>query len=192
MKTGTRSKRPNGLSTDPCLSYTFPAYQPSMQNPANPDLSDDTLPVETDVAPSPEVLDCAVENDLEGLTDYLFNGESQKIREDAALAIGMMMGEQAVEAFIELFSQENKDLRMAASWGLSAIGTPALNRLIVALAEGDTVTRTWAAYTLGTIGHCKADTPLTEALKDEDPQVRWWAGWALDQILQRHGTCSSC
>lgn len=163
-----------------------------MQNPAHLDLSDETLPIETDLAPTPEVLDCAVENDIDGLTDYLFNGESQKIREDAALAIGMMMGEEAVEAFIELFRHEDRHLRMAASWGLSAVGAPAVNELIAALAEGDAPTRTWAAYTLGSIGHCKAERPLTRALKDEDPQVRWWAGWALDQILQQHSTCSSC
>ncbi|MBP2145302.1 HEAT repeat protein [Methanofollis sp. W23] len=163
-----------------------------MQNPAHPNLTDEALPVENDLTPTPEVLDCAVENDLEGLTAYLFHGESQKVREDAALAIGMMMGESAVEAFIELFSQEDRHLRLAASWGLSAVGAPAVTSLIAALAEGDTPTRTWAAYTLGSIGHSSAESPLAGALEDENPQVRWWAGWALDQILQRQSTCSNC
>ncbi|WP_298668789.1 HEAT repeat domain-containing protein [uncultured Methanofollis sp.] len=163
-----------------------------MDNTAGPDFSDDTLPVENDVAPSPRVLALAVGNDIDGLTDLLFNGSSQKVREDAALAIGMLVGEEAVGAFIGLFAEDDRDLRMAASWGLSAIGTPAVDGLIAGLSAEDAGTRMWAAYTLGTIGHSKAEFALGRALKDEDADVRWWASWALDQILQRHGCCSGC
>ncbi|WP_342676192.1 HEAT repeat domain-containing protein [Methanofollis sp. UBA420] len=163
-----------------------------MDNSAGPDLSDDTLPVENDVAPSPEVLDRAVADDLDGLTDILFHGQTQKVREDAALAIGMLMGAEAVGPFIELFAEDDRDLRMAASWGLSAIGTPAIDGLIAALSAEDAATRMWAAYTLGAIGHCKAEVALGKVLKDEDADVRWWASWALDQILQRHGCCNGC
>lgn len=163
-----------------------------MDNPAGPDFSDDTLPVETDIAPSPEVLACAVDSDLDSLADLLFHGETQKVREDAALAIGMLTGEEAVGPFIGLFAEDDHDLRMAASWGLSAIGTPAVDGLIAALSAEDAATRMWAAYTLGAIGHCKAEFALDRALKDEDAGVRWWASWALDQILQRHGCCNGC
>ncbi|WP_067050531.1 HEAT repeat domain-containing protein [Methanofollis ethanolicus] len=163
-----------------------------MDNSAGPEFSDDTLPVEIDVVPSPEVLECAVDNDLDSLTALLFHGESQKVREDAALAIGMLMGEEAVGAFIGLFAEDDRDLRMAASWGLSAIGTPAIDGLIAALSAADAATRMWAAYTLGAIGHCKAEVALGKVLKDDDADVRWWASWALDQILQRHGCCNGC
>lgn len=163
-----------------------------MDDSAGPDFSDDTLPSDLDAAPSPEVLDRAVDDDLDGLTDLLFHGQSQKLREDAALAIGMLMGEKAVGPFIGLFSQEDRDLRLAASWGLSAIGTTAVDGLIAALSAEDTHTRMWAAYTLGTIGDCKAEFALGETLKDEDDGVRWWTSWALDQILQRRGCCRGC
>lgn len=165
----------------------------TMTDTSAPDLTDDCmLDSNADEKPSTLVLLLCMDDDLDGLTDLLFHGDSQKVREDAALAIGMLVGAEAVGPFIDLFAEDDHDLRMAASWGLSAIGTPAVDGLIAALAAEDAGIRMWAAYTLGAIGHCKAESALGTALKDEDAGVRWWASWALDQILQRHGCCNGC
>jgi len=145
----------------------------------------------TDEAPSTEVMERCMETDLDSLVELLFNGGSRNVREDAALGIGMLMGSDAVEPFIGLFAHEDPEIRMTASWGLTAIGGPAVDGLVAALSEEDAGIRKWAVYTLGFIGSCRAETALAQMVDDEDPDVRWWAAWALDRILQMHGTCCS-
>lgn len=146
----------------------------------------------TEAAPSREVMERCMEEDLDGLVDLLFNGGSREIREDAALAIGMLMGEDAVEPFVSLFAHEDPEIRMVASWGLTAIGGTAVPALIGALSDDDPLVRKWGVYTLGFIGGCRAEKALAEMLHDRDPDVRWWAAWALDHIMQMHGTCCGC
>ncbi|EJG06875.1 PBS lyase HEAT domain protein repeat-containing protein [Methanofollis liminatans DSM 4140] len=145
----------------------------------------------TEEVPSTEVMERCVEQDLDGLVDLLFNGGSRNVREDAALAIGILMGDDAIEPFIGLFAHEDPEIRMVASWGLNAIGAPAVGGLVAALSNEDAIIRKWAVYTLGFIGGCRAERALAQMVDDEDPDVRWWAAWALDHILEMHGTCCS-
>ena len=145
----------------------------------------------TDEVPSTDVMERCMEKDLDGLVDLLFNGGSRNVREDAALGIGMLMGSDAVEPFIALFVHDDPEIRMVASWGLTAIGMPAVAGLIAALSEDDSRIKKWAIYTLGFIGDCRAETALSYLTHDEDSDIRWWAEWALDRILQMHGTCCS-
>lgn len=145
----------------------------------------------TEDVPSVEVTDRCMDSDLDGLVALLFDGDTRTVREDAALGIGMLMGGDAVEPFIGLFVHDDPEIRMAASWGLTAIGAPAVAGLIAALSNDDTRIKKWAVYTLGFIGDCRAETALADMTHDEDPDVRWWAEWALDRILQMHGTCCS-
>ncbi|TAJ44753.1 HEAT repeat domain-containing protein [Methanofollis fontis] len=145
----------------------------------------------TEDAPSDEALRLSESGDLDGLTALLFTGDTPKLRQDAALGIGMLAGEAAIAPFIDLFSHEDRDIRMAASWGLSAIGSLAAASLAIALDDDDRQVRLWAAYTLGFTGTWREEAALQKTCHDPDPDVRRWAAWALERIERMNRPCCS-
>ena len=83
----------------------------------------------------------------------LLHDDDPEVRKEAALALGIIGDERAVEPLID------------------------------ALHDDDLEVREWAAWALGMVGDERAVEPLIDALlHDEDPRVRWRVIYALERI----------
>ena len=72
-----------------------------------------------------------------------------------------------------------------AAAALAAIGTPAFDPAIKALAGASWVTRRNAAWLLGVLDDSRAARALMDALRDDEPRVREQAAWALGVLDHR-------
>jgi HEAT repeat protein len=88
----------------------------------------------------------------------------------------------AVEPLIEALRDKDSNVRQRAGNALGKIGQPAGKSLIVLLSNPDPEMRRVAAEQLGKIRNPEALEPLLTALRDPDPNVQWWAAWALGEI----------
>lgn len=124
---------------------------------------------------------------IEHITALLQNS-NENVRVSAALALGEIGGECALNALLPLLKDEDYTLRRAAVDALGEIGGErALNSLLSLLKDEDIVlhwpVRWEAAYALGKIGSERAfDALLSLLIKDSDQDVRRAAGYALGQI----------
>ncbi len=104
------------------------------------------------------------------------------VRWKAAIALGEIRDERAVEPLIRLLSDPDRFVKGRAAIALSTIGEPAVNPLIRALQEGDGNLRWGAAIALGRIRDVRAVEPLIRALADKYENVRAEAAAALAAI----------
>jgi hypothetical protein len=65
---------------------------------------------------------------------------------------------------------------------LVAVGSPAVEPLVAALADPGAEVRGAAAEALGEIGEAAAIPALRTALADPEPSVQWRAAWALEMF----------
>ena len=115
---------------------------------------------------------------VEGLINAL-KDKDPIVRGDAAEVLGKIGDSRAVEPLIEAL----KDIvQFIAIESLGKIGEPAVEPLIKALKNKDTLIRSGAARALGKIRDKRAVEPLTEALKYGDIFVRSAAAEALEKI----------
>lgn len=90
------------------------------------------------------------------------------------------MGDAAVEAFLELASDTDNDLRYRAAIGLGDLRDPrGVDQLIVLLGDQAEYVRWAAATALGQIGDPRAVQPLTKLLSGDSDRVREEAGKAI-------------
>jgi len=88
----------------------------------------------------------------------------------------------AVESLGFALRDTKKEIAKAASESLLKIGSPAVETLVIALADPINDVRCQAAAALGKIGDVRAVEPLIEALKDPNADVRAWASYAFTKI----------
>jgi len=96
--------------------------------------------------------------------------ESELIRREAAVALGEIKDEKAIEPLITaLTTDEESEVRGSAAFALGSIGSEkAIEPLITALTtDEESGVRGSAADALGSIGDNRAVEPLKKALKDE-------------------------
>ena len=91
------------------------------------------------------------------------------------------------ERFIDLISNEQFSIRMAATKKLSSLGKKAVPALLAALQGGLWYTRECAAQALGNIGDPRAIESLICSLRDENVGVRRSAARALSGIAEKDG-----
>jgi HEAT repeat protein len=93
-----------------------------------------------------------------------------------------------IPKLIKDLSHRNEDIRWAAASALARIGTPAVEPLIVALDDKDSVVRLRAAWALGRIGDERAVRKLILTLRDGDWSVRMRAAEALGTLKAHQAT----
>jgi len=106
--------------------------------------------------------------------------EVQEVREGAVQALGRLRDPRAVDPLIGVLRDWPSMYSVGRS--LKEIGEPAVEPLIAALTDDNSVVRAAAAKALGSIEDPRAVEPLILALGDEDPQVRKNAVTALRWI----------
>jgi HEAT repeat protein len=107
----------------------------------------------------------------------------QDVRRKAALALGWMEDETAVEPLIQALGDKDLLVREAVAHALGRIGDKrAVEPLIQALRDKYGEVQERAAEALGEIGDERAIEPLIQALKDEGENVRTNAVWALGEM----------
>jgi HEAT repeat protein len=92
------------------------------------------------------------------------------------------IGTPAVEPLVAALADGDEDVREAASKALAKIGEPAVEPLVAALKHEHWSAREAAANALGGIADARALEPLVETLQDESRSVRWSAARALGKI----------
>jgi len=119
-----------------------------------------------------------------GLIKALSDTESSEIRENAALALGQIGIQPAVEPLIFTLEKEKDGYaRRQMCWSLGELGNPqATTVLIKTLKDKDNETRGNAAEALGKIRDNTSVLPLLAAAKDRDVDVQAKVIWALKQL----------
>ncbi len=102
----------------------------------------------------------------------------------------MDASQNRVKELIGDLSHRNEDIRWAAASALAQIGAPAVEPLMAALDNKDSVVRLRAAWALGRIGDERAVKKLILTLQDGDWSVRMRAADALG-ILRAHEATSA-
>jgi HEAT repeat protein len=93
--------------------------------------------------------------------------------------------QKEIPELIKDLSHRNEDIRWAAASALAQIGTAAVEPLVAALDDKDSVVRLRAAWALGRIGDKRAAGKLISTLNDGDWSVRMRAAEALG-VLGAH------
>ena len=116
---------------------------------------------------------------------FLVNGlrcPDTNVRKCAARALGATGSEIAVPPLIASLSDRDWDVRQAVSSALSHLGTMTLDKLHVALANGERNVRAAAASILGNVGNTRSISVLKNALTDQGRLVRGNAALALGRV----------
>ena len=119
---------------------------------------------------------------IQGLIETL-EGDDERAAIDAALQLGLLGDESAVEPLIDMAERESGSLRVAALKALGNIGDGrALELLLAAMGDSSVEFRRVAAGSLGNFRDPSAIAPLIEALQDEDSWVRIDARYSLEKL----------
>ncbi len=100
----------------------------------------------------------------------------------------MDTSQERVRELIRDLSHRNEDIRWAAASALARIGAAAVEPLIAALDDKDSVVRLRAAWALGRIGDERAVGKLVSTLRDGDWSVRMRAADALGTLRAHPAT----
>jgi HEAT repeat protein len=105
------------------------------------------------------------------------------LRASSVEALGRIGASEAAPLFLELLRDESAGVRRAAAWALGESNdSSAMDALLVRLSDAQehVLVRRTAAWALGRVSlKPAAATVLAHALEDPDPQVRWYAAYAL-------------
>jgi HEAT repeat protein len=88
----------------------------------------------------------------------------------------------AVDPLIGALRDKDINVRRRAGIALGKIGQPAVKSLVGLLKDPDPEMRRVAVEQLGKTRHPEALEPLLTAVRDPDPNVQWWAAWALGEM----------
>lgn len=108
--------------------------------------------------------------------------EAEMVRSGAALALGELKAEAAVEALAHLLTTDPSACGNHAADALAKIGSPSAQVLIKAMKQEDARVRRRAAKALIPVESHKAIPVLFEALEDESYMVRHYAEEALRRM----------
>jgi HEAT repeat protein len=120
--------------------------------------------------------------DVPRLIETLLNSEDPLARSRAAEILGDLRNGLAIEALIAALTDQFSAVRENAARSLVVFGDDAVDPLLHALKDQNTMKRTYAAGILGQIKSEKSVDALVSALTDEDPDVRCYAGGSLSQM----------
>jgi HEAT repeat protein len=95
----------------------------------------------------------------------------------------MDSSDSGIQELVKDLSHKNEDVRWGAAFTLERIGLPAVDYLVPAREDKDSVAWLRSAWALGRIGDLRATDSLITALRDGDWAVRMRAGKALDASL---------
>lgn len=118
---------------------------------------------------------------VELLIDML-NDEEEMVRSGAALALGELKAEAAIESLARLLTSDRSASGNHAADALAKIGQPAAPALIEAMKHPDARARRRAAKALVPIESREAIRVLFEALEDDSYMVRHYAEIALARM----------
>jgi HEAT repeat protein len=112
------------------------------------------------------------------------------VRETAAAALVDVgpTSDEAVAALVRALTDTDHFVRCKAAAGLSVIGAPAIRRLTVALQQGDTRLRIWAACALGRMeppGKPGMQDHLAAFLNGDNVELASEAAYALGLVAER-------
>ena len=107
------------------------------------------------------------------LIDLLRNEEQAFVISKTALALGQIGDESAIPALVALLGHENAEVQTMLLDVLEGFGTAGLNDLEQAMKSSNSQTRQQAAAVLGQISDERSIQLLTQALHDEDWNVRF-------------------
>lgn len=124
---------------------------------------------------------------IKPLTDML-KDENSQVREQAVSALGKFEGNQDVELIIELLKDRDCKVRQETAYMLGQVGdVRAVEPLISALLnDSDLLVREFAVEALNKFGDARAIAPLTSVLNDQDPNIGYAAGNAIESIRNRN------
>src|SRR5688572_3252211 len=110
--------------------------------------------------------------------------KNYKVQELAIEKLGKKKNSKAVKRLIEVLKDKNSDdlLRLRVGKALFRIGEKAVEPLIIALKDSNSLIRKIAAETLGKIRDERAIEPLTALLKDRNKEVREKTALALNNL----------
>lgn len=103
-------------------------------------------------------------------------------RIEAAEKLGTIKDETSINALMDLFDDDNPEVRLQAAKSLAEIGDLVLKPLIRALRIEEGNSRRYATYALKEIGDSSAVRSLIKALKDDDWGVRKFSAQSLGEI----------
>ena len=123
----------------------------------------------------------------EPAVDMLINAlenENWRVRWHTAEILGEIKDDRAIKPLINALKDENNGVISNSIIALCEIGKPAVKILINALKSGEWRVRWHTAEILGEIKDDRAVKPLTDALNDENSDVRRAATKALERIRE--------
>lgn len=103
-------------------------------------------------------------------------------RVQAAHLLGENREPRAVEPLSAVLSDPDSGVRQRAAAALGRIGAPARDPLVTALGDPDTRVRLLATKALGQIGGAEVVEPLINALRDPNTEISHLAAFALNKI----------
>jgi len=106
-------------------------------------------------------------------------------RRDAAIALGGIPDDSAIEALSQALHDPVKDVRAAAAAGLDSVSQPAIGALNADLADRNWVVRYRAAKALGSIKDERSVSALIRTLEDRRDHVRYMAARGLGKLGER-------
>ncbi len=128
------------------------------------------------------------EEELRSLVKVTCEAESYSERFDAAATLGRVYGEFAVPYLLAYLNSSNTDQMTNAHITLMGrIGRSAVPPLNVAARKGGATVRRMVANEMGQIGDERSLGAVTEATKDEDPDVRSAALKAHEKLVGKFG-----
>jgi len=111
--------------------------------------------------------------------------EEAEVRLAAAIALGKLGDQAAVDYLVQALTKEEDALRVPAARALGEIGEQAAPRLLSALRRPEETVRWGAAQALGYTGGAGVAKALRQALNDQSPQVRAAAALSLGRLRDR-------
>ena len=112
----------------------------------------------------------------------ILNDEDQYVRAASARSLGQIKADDVAESLIDTLKDESWLVQLNAREALLQIGEPAIEQLVTALKDENSLVRWQVAWVLGRIECEKAIEPLIEALADESWMVSDEAAVALTRI----------
>jgi bilin biosynthesis protein len=130
----------------------------------------------------PKVDELASARNVDGLIQALQYKKDWEVRRDAAMALGKIKDERAVQPLEYALIDKAEHVRGSAVRALANMGRADAAVLKHFLSDESVLVRWEATRALGELGDPQAVEPLVEALEDERVYVRRGAAWALGEI----------
>lgn len=125
----------------------------------------------------------AKEADVIGLIHEATFQDDPDVRWSAVRALGKVRSPEAIEALIDLLSDENEEIRIAAARSLADIGDRGAVPVLLQMLDGETnLAKAWIADSLGRLADAEAVDALVSLLGEDDVSVRIPAAKALGCI----------